>query len=67
MRPIAWGLLISVIGGIGWLTAVVFVAFTLGHSFKIIANIFGIMMLGGIPAGVVGEFFRRHTSHGRKK
>ena len=59
MRPILWGLLVSVIGALGWVTFVIFSVLTLGE-FRLLANISGYIMIAGLPIGLIGELlFRR--------
>jgi len=56
-RPIVWGLLISLIGLLGWWASVILSIVTLGKIQKL-ANFFGILMITGLPVAVVWELAR---------
>ena len=57
MRPIFWGLLVCVIGLIGWVISVVLTVVTLG-SMRMLANIFGVLFIASVPVAAVFELIR---------
>ena len=57
MRPIFWGIILMLIGAIGWVISVVLAVVTFGAT-KILANIFGIMFAISLPIALVAELIR---------
>ncbi|TSC73754.1 MAG: hypothetical protein G01um101444_470, partial [Parcubacteria group bacterium Gr01-1014_44] len=58
VRPLLWGLIVSIIGLAGWFLFVILSVIT-GGAFRVLANIFGRIMLFGLPAGIIWEIVRR--------
>lgn len=58
MRPIFWGLIIFLIGLAGWFVSVIFSVVTLG-KFRLLANLFGYIMVASLPVALMGELIRR--------
>ena len=52
MRIILFGIVLTVVGAVGWVISVIFAVLIGGH-FKLIANFFGIMMLIGLPSALL--------------
>lgn len=57
MRPIFWGLIVFLIGLAGWFVSVIFAVITLG-KFKLLANLFGYLMVASLPLALAGELIR---------
>ena len=57
-KPILIGLGISLIGLCGWFLLIILNVLTLGH-FRSADNFFGMLMLWGLPAGVIVAIIRR--------
>ncbi|MEK9186374.1 MAG: hypothetical protein AAB885_02180 [Patescibacteria group bacterium] len=57
MRPIFLGIVFFIIGAIGWVLSVVLAVVTLG-KLKILATIFGILLIISLPIGILGELVR---------
>lgn len=65
MRPAAWGLILTVLGGFFWLLfSVVFGVASglssrdMGSGYRGLIDLTGLTMVFGIPAGLVGEVVR---------
>jgi hypothetical protein len=65
LRPIVWGLIISVLGGFFWILFSVVFGITAGLSgrdigagYQGLIYITGLSMIFGIPAGLIGEIIR---------
>ena len=56
-RPIFWGIILLIIGIIGWFISVILAVVTLGH-FRQSANFFGALAYIGFPASLVFEFVK---------
>jgi hypothetical protein len=78
MRPAAWGLILSVLGGFFWIMfSVVFGIIygiteatggpTMPESYWALIYISGLAMIFGIPAGIIGEVVRWRRSKKTQK
>lgn len=57
MRPIFWGIILFLIGTVGWVFSVVLAVITFG-AFKILTYVFGILFVASIPIALVFELAR---------
>ena len=57
MRPILWGIILAVIGAIGWVTSIVLTVVSLG-AFKFLTYIFGILFIISLPVAGIIELVR---------
>ena len=65
MRPIFWGIILTVIGAIGWVISVVLAVVTFGAA-KILTYIFGVLFIAGLPIAVIWELilkFKNKKKH----
>ena len=68
MRPILWGIIGLAIGGVGWVVFTVFAVVSGGHEvFRFLASAFGILMVAGIPIGLLLELARAIKNKKRNK
>jgi hypothetical protein len=65
LRPIVWGLILSVLGGFFWILFSVVLGIAAGLSgqgissfYLALVDITGLAMIFGIPGGIVGEIVR---------
>lgn len=63
MRPIFWGLILCIIGALGWVVFTVVAVITLG-TVRAPANFFGLLMAASLPVAAIvelGLWIRRRT------
>ena len=54
MRPILWGIILFIVGAVGWVISVVFAVVTLG-TLKLLTFVFGALFIFSLPVAVVLE------------
>jgi len=57
MRPILWGIILFLVGAVGWVFSAVLAVVTFG-SFKVLANVFGILLVASLPVAAAFELIR---------
>jgi len=57
-RPIIWGIILSIIGAVGWVFSVVLAVVSLG-VLKPLTYVFGIIFLASLPVAIVWEIIRK--------
>lgn len=54
MRPIFWGIILSLIGSVLWVISIVFNVVSLGE-FKWLSNILAYIFISGLPIAIIWE------------
>ncbi|MEK9180601.1 MAG: hypothetical protein AAB897_04285 [Patescibacteria group bacterium] len=57
MRPILWGIILFLIGAVGWVFSVVLAVITLG-TFKFLTYVFGVLLAASLPVTIIFELVR---------